>query len=141
MFLFQVKEDGLLPKLFVEIDFGNVTSRKCYSIRQVIFYPFTLNNNFFVHNVFNRQYNDSCVSVLRVLSLDQIFLPFHWPRAHHMTCKELSTNNGLLMRNVVRLCLSANNILLMRKWNNTFLLLAIGLAWKWQMASLLEDIR
>ena len=141
MFLFQVKEDGLLPKLFVEIDFGNVTSRKCYSIRQVIFYPFTLNNNFFVHNVFNRQYNDSCESVLRVLSLDQIFLPFHWPRAHHMTCKELSTNNGLLMHNVVQLCLSANNILLMRKWNNTFLLLAIGLAWKWQMASLLADIR
>ena len=104
-----------MPKLFVEIDFGNVTSRKCYSIRQVIFYPFTLNNNFFVHNVFNRQYNDSCVLILRVLSLDQIFLPFHWPRAHHMTCKELSTNNGLLMRNVVRLCLSANNILLMRK--------------------------
>ena len=60
-------------------------------------------------------YNDSCVLILRVLSLDQIFFPFHWPRAHHMTCKELSTNNGLLMRNAVRLCLSANNILLMRK--------------------------
>ena len=105
-----------MPKLFVEIDFGNVTSRKCYSIRQVIFHPlYILNNNFFVHNVFNRQYNDSCVLILRVLSLDQIFLPFHWPRAHHMTCKELSTNNGLLMRNVVRLCLAASNILLMRK--------------------------
>ena len=104
-----------MPKLFVEIDFGNVTSRKCYSIRQVIFYPFTLNDNFFVRNVFNRQYNDSCVLILRVLSLDQIFLPFHRPRAHHMTCKKLSTNNGLLMRNVVRLCLAASNILLMRK--------------------------
>ena len=71
-----------MPKLFVEIDFGNVTSRKCYSIRQVIFYPFTLNNNFFVHNVFNRQYNDSCVSILRVI-IGSNFLPFHWLRAHH----------------------------------------------------------
>ena len=33
---FQVKEEGLAPKLFVEIDFGNVTSRKCYNIRQVL---------------------------------------------------------------------------------------------------------
>ena len=65
-----------MPKLFVEIDFGNVTSRKCYSIRQVIFYPFTLNNNFFVHNVFNRQYNDSCESILRVLSLGANFSSF-----------------------------------------------------------------
>ena len=65
-----------MPKLFVEIDFGNVTSRKCYSIRQVIFYPFTLNDNFFVHNVFNRQYNDSCVSILRVLSLGANFSSF-----------------------------------------------------------------
>jgi len=27
------------------------------------------------------------------------FLPFHWPRAHHMTCKELPTNK----------CFTANN--------------------------------
>ena len=33
----------------------------------------------------------------------QIFLPFHWRRAHHMNCKKLPTNNGLLMRNVVQL--------------------------------------
>ena len=66
----------------------------------------------------------------------QIFLPFYWPRAHHVTCKELSTNNGLLMCNVVfQLCLAANNILLMRKRNYAFLLLAIAFAWKWQMAS------
>ena len=44
--------------------------------------------------------------------LMQIFLPFHWPRAHHVTCKYLPTNNGLLMGNVVQLCLVANNILL-----------------------------
>ena len=44
------------------------------------------------------------------------------------------------MRNVVQLCLAANNILLMRKWNHAFLLLAIALAWKWQIASLPEDI-
>ena len=30
------KGGGLAPKLFVEVDFGNVTSRKCYSIRQVL---------------------------------------------------------------------------------------------------------
>ena len=35
------------------------------------------------------------------------------------------------MRNVVRLFLAANNILLMRKRNQAFLLLAIG--WKWQL--------
>ena len=33
-----------------------------------------------------------------------------------------------------------NNILLMRKWNHTFLLLAITLAWKWQIALLPKDI-
>ena len=49
-------------------------------------------------------------------------------------------NNGLLMRNVVLICLAANNILLMRKWNQAFLLLVIALRWKWQTASLPEDI-
>ena len=38
-------------------------------------------------------------------------------------------------------CLAANNILHMRKGNRAFLLLAIALAWKWQIASLPEDIR
>ena len=28
----------------------------------------------------------------------QILLPFHWTRAHHVTCKKLPKNNGLLMR-------------------------------------------
>ena len=43
--------------------------------------------------------------------LKQIFVSFHWPRAHHVTCKQLPTNNGLLMRNVVYLCLKlANNL-------------------------------
>ena len=44
------------------------------------------------------------------------------------------------MRNVIQLFLAANTILLMRKWNHAFLLLAIALAWKWQIASLPEDI-
>ena len=34
----------------------------------------------------------------------------------------------------------ANNILFMRKWNQAFLLLAIALRWKWQIASLPEGI-
>ena len=50
----------------------------------------------------------------------QIFLSFHWPRAHHVTCKKLPTNNGLLMLNAVQLCLTANNILDMRKGNRAF---------------------
>ena len=58
----------------------------------------------------------------------QIFLSFHWPRAHHVTCKYLPTNNGLLMRNAVQLCLAASNFLRMRKGNRAFLLLAIALA-------------
>ena len=37
-------------------------------------------------------------------------------------------------------CFAANNILLMREGNRAFLLLAIALAWKWQIATLLEDI-
>ena len=37
-------------------------------------------------------------------------------------------------------CLAANNILHMRKGNHAFLLLAIALAWKWQIASLPKDI-
>ena len=41
------------------------------------------------------------------------------------------------MRNVSQLCLAANNILLLHKWNHAFLLLAIALAWKWQFP---EDI-
>ena len=55
----------------------------------------------------------------------QIFLPIHWPKAHHVTL----TNNGLLMGNVVQLCLAANNILLIdiRNRNHAFLLLAIAL--------------
>ena len=44
------------------------------------------------------------------------------------------------MRNVVQLFLAAKTILLMRKWNHAFLVLAIALAWKWQIASLPEDI-
>ena len=42
-------------------------------------------------------------------------------------------NNGLLLRNVIQLCLAANNILVMCKWNHSFLLLAIVLVWKWQI--------
>ena len=58
----------------------------------------------------------------------QTFPSFHWPKTHHVTCKYLPTNNGLLMRNAVQLCLAANNILLMRKGNRAFLLVAIALA-------------
>ena len=42
-------------------------------------------------------------------------------------------NNGLLLCNVFQLCLAANNILVMCKWNHCFLLLAIVLVWKWQI--------
>ena len=45
-----------------------------------------------------------------------------------MTCKCLPTNNGLLMHNVLQLCLAANDIL--RKWSHAFLLLATPLACK-----------
>ena len=44
------------------------------------------------------------------------------------------------MRNAIQLCLAANNILHMHKGNHAFLLLAITLAQKWQIASLPEDI-
>ena len=40
----------------------------------------------------------------------------------------MPTNNGLLMRNVIQLCLVANNILLMRKGNHSFLILGLILA-------------
>ena len=44
------------------------------------------------------------------------------------------------MRNVVQQCLAANNILLKLKLNHAFLVVVIALAWKWQIASLPEDI-
>ena len=44
------------------------------------------------------------------------------------------------MRNAIQLCLAANNLLLMCKGNCAFLLLVIAFAWKWQIASLPEDI-
>ena len=48
------------------------------------------------------------------------------------------------MRTVIQLCLAyclaANNILLMHEWNYTFLLVAIALEWKWQIASLLKIV-
>ena len=59
----------------------------------------------------------------------RFLLPFNWPRVHHVTCKELPTNNGLLMRSTVLTCFAANNILLMRNWNHVF-------ERKWQIASL-----
>ena len=39
-------------------------------------------------------------------------------------------NNSLLMHNIIQLCLAANNILLMHKWNHTFHLLVITIVWK-----------
>ena len=58
----------------------------------------------------------------------QLLLVFHCPRAHHVTCKYLPTNNGLLKRNVVQLYFAANNLLLRRKQQRAFLLLAIAFA-------------
>ena len=52
-----------------------------------------------------------------------------------------ATNNVLLMHTVIQLCLAclaANKILLMRERNHAFLLVAIALEWKWQIASLLK---
>ena len=58
-------------------------------------------------------------------------------RRHFSPVKWHPTNNGLLMRNVVWLFLVANNVLPLRKWNHAFLLLAITLAWRWQLP---EDV-
>ena len=49
-----------------------------------------------------------------------------WPENNCLQIMVCSANTG--------------NILLVRKWNHAFLLLAIALAWKWQSASLPEDI-
>ena len=47
--------------------------------------------------------HDLSVAININYHLMQMFLPFHWPRAHHVTRKQLPTNNGVLMRNVVQL--------------------------------------
>ena len=52
------------------------------------------------------------------------------PYMYIIQCKFLFLFNGPLMRNVVQLCLAANNILLMQKWNLAFSFFAITLAWK-----------
>ena len=49
-------------------------------------------------------------------------MPFHWPRAHHVTA-----NYGLFK------CLAANNILLMHKWIHAFLS-TVPLAWKFAIS-------
>ena len=49
-------------------------------------------------------------------------MPFHWPRAHHVTA-----NYGLFK------CLAANNILLMHKWIHAFLR-TVPLAWKFAIS-------
>ena len=54
-------------------------------------------------------------------------MPFHWPRAHHVTCKWLPTNNGLLMRNVVQLeiiffsCVNETTLFTFLRGNSTSL--------------------
>ena len=61
----------------------------------------------------------------------QMFFPFHLPRAHHVTCKYLTTNNvsahvqwrPTVFGLSVWLSLAAIDILLMRKWNHAFLFL------------------
>ena len=47
-----------------------------------------------------------------------LFLPLHWSRAHHVTCKLLRTNK----------CFAPNDILLIRNWN-------YALVWKWPIGS------
>ena len=66
----------------------------------------------------------------------QFFFPFHWLRAHHMTCKQLPTNNGLLMRNVIQLCLL--QIIFCSYVKKTMLFSFLQKLW--QIASLAEDI-
>ena len=64
--------------------------------------------------------------------------PITWPannRLQIMVCSCAMPSNCVWLK-----CLAASNILLMRKGNRAFLLLAIALAWKWQIASLPEDI-
>ena len=43
-----------------------------------------------------------------------LFLSFHWPRAHYLTCKYLLANDGLPMRGTIQI----NNIPLMRNCNH-----------------------
>ena len=40
-----------------------------------------------------------CIIIQQYYHSMHIFLPFHWPRAQHVTCKQLHTNNFLFMRN------------------------------------------
>ena len=42
------------------------------------------------------------VDTVSYLSFDAFFKPFHWPRAHHVTCKLLPTNNRQLLRSTVK---------------------------------------
>ena len=92
-------------------------------------------------NPTNMQKKENCLQINWIIIQSKFFFlfvgqePTTWPANN---C--LQNNNGLLMHNAVQLCLASNNILHMRKGNCAFLLLAITLAWKWQIASLPEDI-
>ena len=84
-----------------------------------------------VHLLFGREFtafNFSVSITIIIVNYYHSKVNYYHSRAHHVTCKQLPTNNGLLMCNAVQQCLAANNILLMRKGNRAFLLLAIALA-------------
>ena len=63
------------------------------------------------------------------------------PRIPDSTSKKfLDSGIRIPLHGAIQLFLAANIIVLLRKWNHAFLLLAIALGWKWQIASIPEDI-
>ena len=57
--------------------------------------PFKLIINYFL---VPGEFSSSFINIIMFLSFDNFFHPLYWPSciAHHMTCKSLPTNNGLL---------------------------------------------
>ena len=62
--------------------------------------------------------------------------PTTWPANN---CLQITLCSSTMLSN--QLCLARNNILLIHKWHYAFLLLAIALAWKWQIPLLPKDIQ
>ena len=67
------------------------------------------------------------------LSFDANFSSFSLVKSPPRDLQKLPTNNGLLMRNVVQLCLAANNFPLMRK-------IKLRFASSWRKTRLLQNI-
>ena len=107
-----------------------------------------LTKNLYIYSVFHAwvsygHINSVPVTIIKSIIIRSKFFflfigwqPTTWPANN---CLQITLCSSTMLCN--RLCLARNNILLIHKWHYAFLLLAIALAWKWQIPFLPKDIQ